>query len=249
MAMEYSPGNAIPYISRVDAGTVEAVRQRGRRRRLVGRSDPAVRGGLVRRGARRRTARRRERLYRIKDRAFEIVREARRDRPRDHRDRRAAGDGRLVRGGRADQPTAPRWSRRRRTPAIRTTRPTGRQHRAIGDDEVVLLDLWGKLPTPGAVFADITWVGFTGRRVPDRYAQSVHRGARRARRRGRAGADGGAERPRAARLRGGSRLPRRASSGPASAPSSSTAPATAWAPRSTATACTWTTTKPTTSGG
>ena len=26
----------------------------------------------------------------------------------------------------------------------------------------VLLDLWGKLPTPGAVFADISWMGFTG---------------------------------------------------------------------------------------
>src|SRR6476646_9617542 len=29
VAMEYSPGNAIPYISRVDAGTVEAVRALG----------------------------------------------------------------------------------------------------------------------------------------------------------------------------------------------------------------------------
>src|SRR5215212_47693 len=29
VAMEYSPGNAIPYISRVDAGTVEAVRDLG----------------------------------------------------------------------------------------------------------------------------------------------------------------------------------------------------------------------------
>ena len=27
VAMEYSPGNAIPYVSRVDAGTVETVRQ------------------------------------------------------------------------------------------------------------------------------------------------------------------------------------------------------------------------------
>ena len=27
---------------------------------------------------------------------------------------------------------------------------------------MLLLDLWGKLATPGAVFADITWVGFTG---------------------------------------------------------------------------------------
>src|SRR5581483_9857748 len=33
-------------------------------------------------------------------------------------------------------------------------------------DEVLLLDLWGKQQTPGAVFADITWVGFTGRTVP-----------------------------------------------------------------------------------
>src|SRR4029450_8658009 len=36
--------------------------------------------------------------------------------------------------------------------------------------EIVLLDLWGKLETPGAVFADITWVGFTGQTVPQKYA-------------------------------------------------------------------------------
>src|SRR4029450_11413758 len=36
--------------------------------------------------------------------------------------------------------------------------------------EIVLLDLWGKLETPGAVFADITWVGFTGQPVPQKYA-------------------------------------------------------------------------------
>ena len=35
----------------------------------------------------------------------------------------------------------------------------------------MLLDLWGKLPNPGAVFADITWVGFTGRTVPQQYAR------------------------------------------------------------------------------
>jgi Xaa-Pro aminopeptidase len=36
----------------------------------------------------------------------------------------------------------------------------------------VLLDLWGKLPQPGAVYADITWMGFTGRYVPERYAKA-----------------------------------------------------------------------------
>jgi Xaa-Pro aminopeptidase len=45
--------------------------------------------------------------------------------------------------------------------------PTAAAHRRIGMNEVVLLDLWGKLEDIGAVFADITWVGFTGRDVPD----------------------------------------------------------------------------------
>ena len=40
----------------------------------------------------------------------------------------------------------------------------------IGRDQLVLLDLWAKLATPGAVYADITWVGFTGARVPDEQA-------------------------------------------------------------------------------
>ena len=37
-------------------------------------------------------------------------------------------------------------------------------------NEILLLDLWGKLPTPGAVYADITWVGFTGDVVPEPFA-------------------------------------------------------------------------------
>ena len=39
-------------------------------------------------------------------------------------------------------------------------------HRAIGPNELVLIDLWGKLPVKGAVYADITWMGFTGTAVP-----------------------------------------------------------------------------------
>jgi Xaa-Pro aminopeptidase len=46
--------------------------------------------------------------------------------------------------------------------------PTAAAHRAIGRDEVLLLDLWGKQPAPRAVFADITWMAFTGPRPPDR---------------------------------------------------------------------------------
>ena len=44
--------------------------------------------------------------------------------------------------------------------------------RPIRADELLLLDLWGKLDSAGAVFADITWVGFTGKRVPAEMASA-----------------------------------------------------------------------------
>ena len=50
--------------------------------------------------------------------------------------------------------------------------PSQEVHRAIRPGEVLLLDLWGKLRHPGAVFADITWVGFTGRTVPEEYVRA-----------------------------------------------------------------------------
>jgi Xaa-Pro dipeptidase len=50
--------------------------------------------------------------------------------------------------------------------------PTATVHRAIRADDLVLLDLWGKLDAPGAVFADITWMGYTGRAVPERFTRA-----------------------------------------------------------------------------
>ena len=73
---------------------------------------------------------------------------------------------------------------------------------------MVLLDLWGKLPTPGAVFADITWVGFTGATVPEKFARAFA-----AARDGRDAAielvETAARGARPARIAGGPRLPRR----------------------------------------
>jgi Xaa-Pro aminopeptidase len=39
-------------------------------------------------------------------------------------------------------------------------------------DEVLLLDLWGKKQDAGAVFADITWVAVTSKRVPDEVSRA-----------------------------------------------------------------------------
>lgn len=168
VAMEYSAGNAIPYISRVDAGTVEAVRQLG--------VEVSSSGDLVQRFeaiwtdealATHRAAS--ERLYRIKDRAFEFVRA------------RRAGRSALTEF--ELQQAMVGWFEQEglisdAAPCVASQenagnphyQPTAENHRAIGANEIVLLDLWGKLPVPGAVFADITWVGFTGSSAPDPYA-------------------------------------------------------------------------------
>jgi Xaa-Pro aminopeptidase len=165
VAMEYSPGNAIPYVSRVDAGTVESVRQLG--------IDVASSGDLVQRfeaiwsdEALKTHRSASERLYRVKDRAFELVRQQRQSgRSLTEIDVQRAmmawfADEGLI----TDSPPVVAAQENAGNPHYM---PTVEKHRAIRDNEVVLLDLWGKLDTAGAVFADITWVGFTGTAVPD----------------------------------------------------------------------------------
>ena len=172
VAMEYSPGNAIPYISRVDAGTVEAVRKTG--------AEVVSSGDLVQRFeavwsadalTTHRTAS--DALYRIKDRAFDFVRDARKQgRTLTELDVQSAmtgwfGDEGLV----TDAPPVVAAQENAGNPHYM---PTAAKARAIGANEVVLLDLWGKLPQPGAVFADITWVGFTADQVPERYVRAFN---------------------------------------------------------------------------
>jgi Xaa-Pro dipeptidase len=50
--------------------------------------------------------------------------------------------------------------------------PTSTSFRVIRKDELVLLDLWGKLAHPGAVYADITWMGFTGAETPEPFTRA-----------------------------------------------------------------------------
>jgi Xaa-Pro aminopeptidase len=41
----------------------------------------------------------------------------------------------------------------------------------IREGDFVLIDLWGKLNHPRAVYSDLTWTGFVGREVPAKYEQ------------------------------------------------------------------------------
>jgi len=49
--------------------------------------------------------------------------------------------------------------------------PLREDSRPIGANDFVLLDVWGKMNKPGAVYFDITWTGFVGVEVPRRYAE------------------------------------------------------------------------------
>ena len=170
VAMEYSPQGAIPYLSRVDAGTAEMVRARG--------VEIVSSGDLVQRFEATWTPaqyaqhmRASDALYRIKDRAFDTVR------------------GALQRGQRLTeydlQQQMVQWFEDEgltsdSAPDVALGANAGNPHylplreksAVIVADQVLLLDLWGKVREPGAVFADITWVGFTGTRVADEAARA-----------------------------------------------------------------------------
>lgn len=165
IAMEYSPGCAIPYISRVDAGTVELIRESGitvvSSGDLVGRFEAAWGPEEV---ATHRAAS--ERLYRIKDRTFAFVAEERRHgRPVDELRIQAQ----MVRwfaeeGLTTDAPPIVAVDAHAGDPHYG---PTAETSAAVGPNSLVLLDLWGKLDEPGSVYADITWTGVTGDPDPE----------------------------------------------------------------------------------
>ncbi|MCC7126275.1 MAG: aminopeptidase P family protein [Acidobacteria bacterium] len=166
LAMEYSPANAIPYVSRVDAGTLELVRQTG--------VDVASSGDLVQRfdglwdaaGIESHRAAS-EKLYRIKDQAFELVSRRLRDGTAINEfevQQAMAGwfaDEGLVAG------SAPNVSAQENAGNPHYL-PTASVHRPIRANELLLLDLWGRFPQRGSVYADITWVAFTGPSIPSR---------------------------------------------------------------------------------
>ena len=170
VAMEYSPMCAIPYLSRVDAGTVEMVRARG--------VDVVSSGDLVQQFeaawtdeqlATHRAAS--ESLYRIKDRAFAMASDAMSRgvslteyELQQHMMRWFDEEGLVT-----DSPPVVAVGGNAGNPHYL---PTADQCRAVVRDEVLLLDLWGKKQDKGAVFADITWVAVTAARAPEEVSRA-----------------------------------------------------------------------------
>jgi Xaa-Pro aminopeptidase len=49
--------------------------------------------------------------------------------------------------------------------------PTSDHSSPVGEGDFILLDVWGKKNTPGAVYYDISWTGFVGHTLPNRVGE------------------------------------------------------------------------------
>jgi Xaa-Pro aminopeptidase len=165
VAMQYSPFCEIPYVSLVDAGTVELVRRAG--------PEVVSSAGLVQYFEARLDAEGLEthleagrRVDRIRAGAFELIGE------------------RLRTGSSIDEYAVRQFVRARFAeqnlitdsgPIVAVNGNAGNPHyepppegsSPIRKGDLVLLDMWAKLDSPRAVYYDITWTGYCGESAPD----------------------------------------------------------------------------------
>jgi Xaa-Pro aminopeptidase len=180
VALEYSPGDAVPYVDHVPAGVLELVRGTG--------AEPVTSADLVSTFYARWSPEG-EASHR---RAAAVVQETA------HAAFRRIAEA-IQAGGRATEWETRGWiqaefARRGLTvgaDAIVAVNgnaanphygPSAEEHAEIGRGDLVLIDLWGKEGAPDAVYADQTWMGYVGEEVPERLAAifAVARDAREA---------------------------------------------------------------------
>lgn len=169
VAMQYSPKNAIPYVSMVDAGTIETVRSTGVK--VISSADlvqkyeacwtDAQLGSHLSAGVA---------IDRIVRGAFELA-------------------GKSVREKKPiTEFTLQQWILKEfeasglhceQGPDIAVNAnasdphygPTAESALPIREGDLLLMDVWGKQNVPGSVYYDVTWIGYLGKKVPDKYAK------------------------------------------------------------------------------
>jgi Xaa-Pro dipeptidase len=164
VAMEYSPQNAIPYVSRVDAGTVELIRSFGLE--VVSSADLAQRFTAQLTEEQIYTHREAGKLliaakdvlfaqlyedlragkdlneYEVQQRFVALIQKAGLELPEDELPIVAVNE----------HSGNPHYE------------PTATMHSPIRRGDLILFDFWAKLPRPDAIWSDYTWVAFAGTR-------------------------------------------------------------------------------------
>ena len=169
IAMQYSPKNEIPYVSMVDAGTIELVRSAGAK--VVSSADlvqkyeacwsPAQLESHLAAG---------EAIDGIVAGAFQHAAKCVREKtPLTEYDLKqwilkefeaasiTTSDGPDVAVG--AHASDPHYG------------PMPGKSSPIREGDLLLLDVWGKTKTPGSVYYDVTWVGYLGPKVPEKFAK------------------------------------------------------------------------------
>jgi Xaa-Pro dipeptidase len=169
IAMDYSPRCAIPYVARVDAGTVEMVRSLGVEvvsaadliQHFEARLEPA---GLE---SHRRAA---TIVRRVVDETFaEIGRAISADAPVSEYSAQQFVLARFAAHGLvADDPPIVAVNANAAQPHFE---PSSVADTPIRRGDLVLLDLWAKEPGTAAIYADLTWMAYADERVPEEYAR------------------------------------------------------------------------------
>ena len=161
IAMQYSPENSIPYISRVDAGTIELVRSLG--------AEPVTSADLVQLFEAVWTEEQYQSHVTAADNIHQIIQEA------------FAEVGRRIKAAEPvteydiQQFMVRRFEEENMTcdgdhPIVSVNanaasphyQPNAQKFSPIRRGDFLLLDVWAKLKTPGAVYADQTWTGYVG---------------------------------------------------------------------------------------
>ncbi|MEY2489648.1 MAG: hypothetical protein QOC70_1590, partial [Verrucomicrobiota bacterium] len=168
IAMQYSPMNDIPYMSRVDAGTIEQVRSCGAE--VVTSADLVQQFEAVWTPAQKQShIEASDKTHRIIMEAFaEIARRIRADEPVTEYDIQQFIIRRWDEEGLIPEPGIVAVNANSANPHYAPTREVTLP---IKRGDFVLIDIASKLKKPGAVFTDQTWTGYVGETVPEEFTR------------------------------------------------------------------------------
>jgi Xaa-Pro aminopeptidase len=163
VAMQYSPGNAIPYVSRVDAGTIELVRQLGVE--VVSAADLIQRFEAMWTPEQWQSHLRAAQGVRATvDEAFAYIRD--RSPVTEYAVQEFILQRFAARGLTTHHPPIVAINAHSADPHFE---PRPDDTTPIRPGDFVLIDLWAK--EPGGVYADYTWTGYMGNQVPAQYQE------------------------------------------------------------------------------
>ncbi len=167
IAMEYSPKNAIPYVSKVDAGTIEQIKSFGLKIQSSGDliSMFGARWSEKQYNENKPVA---NALTEIVFKSFDFI-------------KKNINKGKSINEYDVQQFIMNEFKKRKyytdSPPIVGVNENSGNPHyeptkkinKKIKKGDFVLIDLWAKLDKPEGVWADITWTGYVGTKIPEKY--------------------------------------------------------------------------------